>query len=191
MDIQRTWLYRAAWVGLLFVAVPALCQKVKVGYDKSVDFSRYKTYTTAPPAVPPQRPLLYESIVNSIQVHLESRHLLKDDANPDLILVTTGGVDLGINSGASTPALPSYSGPPPAIDSTMWTGSGGQTNLTARYVAQGALTLTFIDRNSHKIVWSGTVSDKLDPHFERDNKALKRIDEAIVKLLSNYPPKKQ
>ena len=62
-------------LGLLVAAVTttnALAQKVSVGYDKSVEFSKYASYTWGEPALPPKRPLLYASIVGSIDHELES-----------------------------------------------------------------------------------------------------------------------
>ena len=53
------------WLCLFLFAFSstAFAQKVNVGYDKSVDFSRYKTYTWAEPAMPPTRPMLYSTVV--------------------------------------------------------------------------------------------------------------------------------
>jgi hypothetical protein len=41
---------------MVAVATVSFAQKVEVGYDKSTDFSKYKTYTRAEPAMPPTRP---------------------------------------------------------------------------------------------------------------------------------------
>jgi hypothetical protein len=46
--------------------------------------------------------------------------------------------------------------------------------------------LTFVDPNLHKIIWSGTVTQKLD--IEQKNDSLKRVEKAIAKLLSKFPP---
>ena len=49
--------------------------------------------------------------------------------------------------------------------------------------------LTLVDRVSNKVVWTGTVTEKLD--IENKQKSLERIDKAVVKLLKQFPPKKQ
>jgi hypothetical protein len=65
------------FVGLCLAAFSSLvlAQKVKVGYDKSAEFSKYKTYSWATPATPPTRPLLYAEVVNSIDGELNSKGL--------------------------------------------------------------------------------------------------------------------
>jgi hypothetical protein len=60
-----------AKMSILFLTTTVLshcvfAQKVKVGYDKSVDFSRFNTYTWVEPATPPQRPLLYSTVVSAV-----------------------------------------------------------------------------------------------------------------------------
>jgi hypothetical protein len=177
------------WFGLLLfaVATTAFAQKVKVGYDKSVDFRRYKTYTWAEPAMPPTRPMLYATVVGSVEEELKNRGLQRADKNGDLILIPAGGIEFGISSAAGTPMLPTYGGAPASIDATMWTGAGGTANLTSSYVPQGTLQLQFVDRSTNKVIWNGTVSEKLD--VEKKKESLDRIYKAIAKLIKQFPPK--
>ena len=53
--------HRQLWMSLLLIAVvhPAFGQKVEVGYDKIIDFSRYKSYSIPKPTMQPTKPLLY------------------------------------------------------------------------------------------------------------------------------------
>jgi hypothetical protein len=167
----------------------AFAQKVSVGYDKSADFSKYRSYTWAQPTTPPSRPLLYLNIEGAIDYELKAKGLTRTETNGDLILVPGGGMELGINNAAGTPIMPTYSGPPPAMDATMWTGAAGPSNLMAPYVPEGSLMLNVVDRNANKVVWTGTVKQKLD--MENKKKSLKLIDKAIVKLLKDFPPRKK
>jgi NADPH:quinone reductase-like Zn-dependent oxidoreductase len=177
------------WVCLFLfaLATAAFAQKVKVGYDKSVDFSKYKTYTWAEPAMPSSRPMLYAMVVDSVDGELKDRGLQKTDKNGDLILIGAGGIEFGINAAAGTPVLNTYGGQPPSLNATMWTGAGGTSNLGASYVPEGALQLQFVDRRANKVVWNGTVSAKLD--IENKKKSLDRIYKGIAKLLKQFPPK--
>jgi hypothetical protein len=177
----------------MFLVVMAItsstAQKVKVGYDKSIDFSRYKTYTVAEPGIQPTRPLLYASIVGSLDQELKSKGFAKTESDGDLILVPGGGMEFGINNAVGTPIMATYGGPPPAMDASMWTGAAGPSNLMAPYVPEGSLMLNVVDRNANKVVWTGTVKEKLD--MENKKKSLKVIDKAIVKLLKDFPPRKK
>jgi Domain of unknown function (DUF4136) len=161
-------------------------QKVKVGYDKSVDFSKFKTYTRLEPAMPPTRPVLYNFVVSSIDSELSAKGLRRVDKNGDLVLELGGGVDFGIAVVPGAPLTSSYSGPPPAINATMWTGaSGGQGELMPA-VPEAGLQLQFIDRSANELVWSGTVTQALDP--EDKAKSLELANKAVTKLLKRFPP---
>jgi hypothetical protein len=177
------------WLCLFLSALTtnAFAQKVKVGYDKSVNFSQYKTYTWAEPAMPPTRPMLYATVVGSVEEELKNRGLQRADKNGDLVLIPAGGIEYGISTAAGTPMLPTYGGPPASLDATMWTGAAGAANLTSSYVPQGTLQLQFVDRSTNKVVWNGTVSEKLD--VENKKQSLDRIYKAIAKLVKQFPPK--
>ena len=80
---------------LAILLLSALCtatfgQKIQVGYDKGVDFSKFTSYTLAEPTTPPTRPLLYASIVGSIDHQLTSKGLANTN-DGDLIVIPTGG----------------------------------------------------------------------------------------------------
>jgi hypothetical protein len=175
------------WLMLLSLVSLAFGQKVKVGYDKSVDFSRYKTFTREEPVSQPTRPILYAMMTGAIDDELRLKSFQKMDAGGDLLLICTGGADLGIANSAGTPILNNFTGPPLDINANMWTGAGGPAMLTAHYVAKGTLMLTFADQKTHKIVWSGTVTQNLS--LDDKKGSMKKVDKAIVKLLSEFPPK--
>ena len=168
----------------------AAAQKVAVGYDKSADFSTFATYSWAQPDPAPARPVLYASVVGSVDYQLKTKSLQVKDSEGDLLLVASGGIDFGINNAAATPMFATYSGPPPYLNSTMWTGySGINGSLTAQYVPSGSMALSFIERKSNKVLWSGTVTEKLDQ--SNPKKSLALIDKAVAKLLANFPPVKK
>jgi Domain of unknown function (DUF4136) len=165
----------------------AFAQKVKTGYDKSADFSKYKTYTWTAPGMPPTRPLLYATVVDAIDGELSSKGLQKVDKDGDLTLIPAGGIEYGNNIAAGSPIIGTYSGAPPAMNATMWTGATGPSALQGPYVPQGTLVLEFVDRMAGKVIWTGSVSQKLD--IEKKNKSLELVGKAVVKLLKQFPPK--
>jgi hypothetical protein len=165
----------------------ATAQKVKVGYDKSTDFSRFATYSWTEPAMPPSRPALYASIVSLVDQQLHLKGFTKASSNGDLAVIPAGGVDFGIAGGASTPILPTYGGPPPAFNAGMWTGASGPSTA-GTYVPEGTLVLTFVDRATNTVIWAGSVKQKLD--LERKNESLELVDRAVIKLLKRFPQRK-
>ncbi|MGA7293165.1 MAG: DUF4136 domain-containing protein [Terriglobales bacterium] len=160
---------------LLILASSGFAQKIKVGYDKSADFAKYKTYSWAEPAMPVTRPLLYQSVVGTIDDELKSKGLQRTDKGGDLTLIAAGGIGFGYNM-------------PPAFEmnAAYWSGEEDTAILTAPLAAEGTLILEFVDRGQNKMVWRGTARENLDPEMA---KALPHIEKAIVKLLKEYPPK--
>ena len=170
----------------LIAVGPASClaQKVKVGHDKETDFSKLKTYSWNEPAMPATRPVLFEAVVVRVDIELQQKGLAKVLTDGDLILTPSGGVDLGFAREAGSPFVPSYGGPPPTLNATMWTGSNGASNV-GTYVPEGTLVLTFVDRLDKKVVWSGSVKQKLE--MQDKNKSLALADKAVIKLLKSFP----
>ncbi len=171
------------------ISTIASAQKIKVGYDKSADFSQFRSYSWAQPETPPARPFLYANIVGAVDEELKAKGLINIPKNADLILVPAGGMEFGLNTAAATPVAPTFGGTVPTIDATMWTGAGGPSNLMAPYVPEGTLMLSFVDRTANKVVWTGTVAEKLD--VEHKTKSLERVYKAISKLLKEFPPRKK
>jgi hypothetical protein len=179
------------WALLVLIAGSSVvsAQKIKVGYDKAADFSKYTTYTWAPPGVPPTRPVLYYQVVGSIDAELKAKRLRRIEQGGDLTLVAMGGIDFGVNMPVGTPILPAYSGLPPSIDSGMWVGASGFSGAMAPLVPEGTLLLEFVDQRANKVVWGGSVTEELDA--DKKTESLKRVDKAIAKLLSRFPPEKK
>jgi len=187
--VKTTRTFRCALIlsVLATASLSCLAQKVKVGYDKGTNFSKFKTYSWAEPAMPPVRPALFEAVMGQVETQLEAKGLTKVPKDGDLTLTPSGGVDYGFAGVASTPYSPTYGGPPPSINGGMWTGATGPSSA-GTYVTEGTLVLTFVDRASNTMVWSGSVKQKLD--IEQKNKSLELVDKAVIKLLKQFPGKK-
>jgi Domain of unknown function (DUF4136) len=180
------WLFVGLTIATLSSSV--VSQKVRTGYDKGINFKIYKSYTWSAPEVPVTRPLLYAGIIEWVDLELKARGYTRVDHGGDLTLIPAGGMDFAVNTAAGTPILPTYGGPPPSIDATRWTGAAGAAYAAAgSYVPEGTFALTFVDRASNKIVWNGTVREKLD--IANKQKSLDRVHKAVVKLVKKFPPR--
>jgi len=71
-----------------------------------------------------------------------------------------------------------------------WWGGPTSTTSTTRTIHVGTLRLDFYDREQKKLVWRGEATKTLDPPKD-PNKLRKKIDNAMKKLLKNYPPKEK
>lgn len=182
-------LWKFALLILLVTPASVSGQKVKTGHDKSVDFTKYKTYSWSAPEMPVTRPVLYAGIIGWVDMDLKAKGFTKVEKDGDLSLIPAGGMEFGVNTAAGTPILPTYGGQPPSIDATRWTGAAGAAYSAAGpYVPEGTFALTFVDRASNKIVWNGTVKEKLD--VENKMKSVDRVHKAVSKLMKRFPPGK-
>ena len=164
-------------------------QKVKVGFDKSVDFSRYRTYTFPEPNTGTGRPVLYMTVVSTIRSELESKGLVSVDKDGDLTVIAKGGFNYGAGSDAGLTSDSCANCKAPLRDPMEWTGEAAPPGISNTPLPKGVLALNLVDRANDKLVWSGTVSQKLDP--EKKQKSLEKAHNAIKKLLMEFPPKKK
>ncbi len=182
---------RKLWVVFLAVTFFITCgfaQKVKVGYDKSVDFSKYKSYTWHEPGITQNRPLLYVTVVGSIRSELEAKGLVSVEKDGDLTLIADGGLDYGLKSDPGLLSDSCSNCQKPAVDARVWAGSPPPSGSSGMPLPKGVLELQLVDRTTNKVVWTGMVMQKLDP--DKKQQALERVNAAIKKLLMEFPPKK-
>ena len=176
---------------LLIVVVLSIpcgfAQKIKVGYDKSVDFSKYKTYTLKVPPQPASRPLLYASVVGSIKNGLESKGLVSKDKGGDLTVIAGASLDYGLNPDTNPIADDCANCQAPQVDVQMWAGFMPPPGSAGKPQPRGTLKLDMVDRATNKEVWSGMVVQKLDA--QKVDQSLEKVGTAIDKLMMEFPPK--
>jgi hypothetical protein len=169
---------------VLIVSLGAQGQKIHVNkYDPNTDFSKFKTFSWAPPGAV-ARPLLVAITVGSIEDQLTQKGLKKVASNPDLILQVYGSIDqdstfysndpLYNATGGIPPFDPSFSGPALA-------GTWGNTTVT---IHKGELVVDLIDASAKKLVWRGMAQQNLSTKPE---KLESQVQDAVVKMFKQYP----
>ena len=171
----------------VFTVTCGFAQKVKVGYDKSIDFSKYKTYTLKVPPAPNSRPLLYASVVGSIRNGLESKGLVSMEQGGDLTVVASASLDYGLNPAINPVADTCANCQAPQVDVLRWAGFKPPPGSAGKPQPKGTLKLDMIDLAMNKEVWSGMVVQKLDA--QKVNQSLEKVGTAIEKLMAEFPPK--
>jgi len=178
--------------GLLALAAAlAGCSSVKVNtqYNPGAPFAEYRTYAWNPtPPGPDQYPTARDPAVRSMIQGAIDRELARKgitkvaiDANPSFIVTVLGWADrkievsnYGYTYGASYvygPYGPGYT-PAPVVE--------------VRDYHVGTLVVDFSDARSKELFWRGTATDSIDDPSQIRGK----VDEAIRKILEEYPPKK-
>ncbi len=169
------------------IAAGASAQKVKVGYEKDVDFGHYRSYSVQKPAVPPTRPLLYDSVMGTVKQELEAKGYVNVEHGGDLTLVPAGGIgyDLPSNPDLLSDSCSNCKVP---LRDAQWAGYMAPPGSSGKSLPQGTLQLTFIDSVTKKMIWNGVVTQKLDP--SKSEKSIGKITTAIHKLLAEFPSRK-
>jgi hypothetical protein len=160
-------------------------QKIKVDYDKNLDFSKFKTFAWGHhDAV--SRPTLALVIAGAIEEELTKRGLRRVESNPDVFIQMYGSVDSDMSVSYSNP-LYSGMGGIPSFDSgfVMWGYMPGGT--TAVTVHKGQLVVDVIDASQKKLAWRGMATDKLS---DKPEKLLNQVNTAVEKMFQQYPAAK-
>ena len=78
---------------MLLAVTAAQAQKIKVEFDKNVDFSKLKTYAWDPTPQATGKPVLVAAIKGAVNEELAKRGLKQVAENPDLYIAMYGSVD--------------------------------------------------------------------------------------------------
>jgi len=156
---------------LLLAAGSALAQKVSVDFDKTADFSRYKTYAWVT-GTPAENPLVHQRIVLGIEAQLAAKGLRKAERNPDVVISYHAATDTQVS-------INTFGGGP--LGGWRW----GTGSATVDKVPVGQLIVDIGDTHSRKFVWRGTASGTVSSKPEKNEKAL---NSALTKMFQNFPP---
>jgi hypothetical protein len=174
-----------AFLVLVCMNCIATAQKVQVGFDKTADFSKYRTYSWGQSeAGPTEVPLRRAVVMSEIESVLAGKGLKRVDQYGDLTLDAQGGLGGEIGGQHQEATVPVTSSPSSPMN-TVWSGA---PVAAGSYVLKGTLVLNFVDTATKSLVWEGTVATKLD---ENRDKNYKHVRKAIAKLLERFPPQQK
>lgn len=180
---------------LLFTIVGVFCgsavaEKIHVHYDKSLDFTKFKTYGWAPHGAV-AHPMLALDMVGAVEDQLNARGLHKVAENPDLIIAFYGAVDSEVSMTSNNPLYNATGGIPP-FDPSM-TSPGNSLYWDSYYgnstvvVHPGQLVIDLIDFKTKKLAWRGFAAEAISPN--NPDKLMSEVNSTITKLFKEYPVK--
>ena len=183
--IVRTALALAAAV----LPATALAQQVNYDFDRSADFSKYKTFAYQV-CMRIDNPLVDKRIVAGLENALALEGFTKADGEADVNVTYHSSITEDI-----------------AIDTTSWGygygpgwawGHGGygygygggpvSTTTTIRKYTRGTLVIDIWDARTKELVWRGTASDSVSDDPQKNDK---KVQKALQKLFKLYPPEKK
>jgi uncharacterized protein DUF4136 len=167
----------------LAMASAAFAQKIKTGYDKSAEFSGFKTYAWTEQQPSPIQPLVATIIVADIDHELAAKGLRKVEKDPDVWVSYYAGGNAQSAFAQTDPGNLSTGGIP-SPNATMWTGSLPATALPQ--VVQGKLFVDLVDARKQQLVWRASVEAKLD--YDKRSKIYDTVNKVIPEMFKDYPP---
>jgi Domain of unknown function (DUF4136) len=162
---------------LLLAAGVASAQDIKTNYMPGTDFSKYHTYKWVSINNTEQAdPIVAQQIKDAIDTQLTSKGMTKTDADTADMYV---GIQTSIQQQQQWNAYGMGGG---------WRFGGGMASATSSTLQIGTLGVDFYDPATKQLVWRGEATKTLNPSKNAQTN-LNRINQAVAKLLKNFPPK--
>jgi hypothetical protein len=163
------------------VALIGGCSSSNVSYDSdpAADFAKLKTFNwmevTDDAAAYGMKKELGDQVENAVDKQLQAKGMTKVAENPDVLMIyhVTKEQKIDTNSWG-------YKYDP------NW-GKGDDVQTYA--YAVGTLVVDMVDAESKHLLWRGT-GDKILPEDTAPEKRTQIIDEIVVKIFKDFPPKK-
>jgi len=155
----------------------AFAQRVTTDYDKSADFSTYKTFTWIKEPKT-SNPLVRQRIIDGVNAALMAKGLR----------LTTGQADLGVAAHTATKEERSlntfYDG---FGGGWRWRGDGGfgSATTTVNTYEVGTLVVDIFDTRTKEAVWRGTSTKTLSDNPQKNEASLNK---AVAKMFDKFPP---
>jgi hypothetical protein len=176
-------------LALATLLVPALvlAQKVSYDYDKAADFSSFKTYALKEGTMVGQK-LIDDRIMEAIDTQLAAKGLKKVEANPDVYVVYHVAFDKQKDISTYSSG---YGGGYGAYG-WGWGGgwAGGTSTTQVRDIVVGTMVIDMADAKKNQVAWRGMATREVNTQASPEKRD-KSINEAVKKIVKNYPPKKK
>jgi hypothetical protein len=175
---------RLAAIALLTVFSLSACSTLSVttDYDRTVDFSKLKTFRFEQ-QTEIRNQLVYDRVIRAITTELEAKGLSRADADADLVVAVHGRVDnqtqVRTDSFGYGWGRWGYWGGGPH-------GYGGSTT-TVSQVPVGTLVVDLVDARAKQLVWQAVAEDTIRQSASPDERDA-RVSEAMKRVFADFPP---
>jgi hypothetical protein len=172
MNVQRS-IFATAGIALLF-ATASFAQQVKTDYDRSADFSQYKTYSWE--KVQTEDPLLVDRIKEAVNAALTAKGWTPVESGGNVAIVA---MEITQNKRTLNTFYDGFGG------GWRWGGGFGNATTTVDNYKVGTLVVDLFDANTKKVIWRGSSSDTLS---DKSDKNIKNLDKGVQKMFDHFPP---
>ncbi len=162
----------------LFVAAVSFAQKVKTDYDRSADFSHYRTFSWE--KVQTSDPLWVDRIQSAVDAVLTEKGWRRVPSGGDVSVIA---IEMTHNQRTLNTFYDSFGG---GWGWRRWGGGGfGTATTTTETYQVGTLVVDLFDRGTKKLFWRGSSSDTLSNKSETN---IKNLDKGVQKMFEHFPP---
>jgi hypothetical protein len=174
MNVQRTICGSA--VTVLLFATTAVAQQVKTDYDRSANFSQYKTCSWE--KVQTQDSLWVDRIKEAVNAALTAKGLTPVESGGDVALVA---IETTQDQRTLNTFYDGFGG------GWRWRGGGGfgTATTTVDSYKVGTLVVDLFDAHTKTLIWRGSSSDTLS---DKSDKNIKNLDKGVQKMFDHFPP---
>ena len=178
-EIRLLW---TVLILLLLPRTPLAAQKVKIDYDKTTDFSKFKTYAwvQGTPVMDPRLDNYIKKSLNDMFHHIGMTETSVTTA--DMVVTYHAAISTDLSVGTALDPTFAASGGVAIPGQSIWETAGG---AAAAHVNKGGLAFAILDRAANRPIWTGTaqhtVSDKPSERWDQ-------VQKALDKLFRTFPP---
>lgn len=177
MKTFRTLSLAAAAAAILLSAGCSTLE-VSTDYDKSADFTKYRTYTWGK-GEEIKNTIVKKRIEAAVDQQLASKGLKKVESGPDVAVF----VHPRLSKETQVHTYSSGWG-----YGYGWYGGMGTTTSTVQEIPVGTLIVDLVDVQKKELVWRGIAKSQLDSEASAEQRQ-EKLDEAMRRLFESYPPK--
>jgi len=147
---------------------------VKYDYDPGTNFTNLRTFELLPvPTTEKIDQLNVDRITNAVNAELMAKGLRKTSSNPDFVVAMHVGKQSKIS-----------------VQDWGYGYGGWGGGLDVYQYEQGTLILDFVNPRTNKLLWRAVATDVVAPE-NTPEKQTEKINKAVAKILSKYPPVQQ
>ena len=166
---------------------------VNYGFDREVDFASIKTYDWLPISPKDQKnELTVKHIKLAVNKELQAKGLKMTSENPDMLIALHGGKEKKVDVQEWGYAYGNHDYYHEGFHPRRWyiEPAGREIYEYRRGIdtyeyEMGTLILDFVDAKKKELIWRGSATGVIDPY-----KTSEQINEAVTKILENFPPVK-
>jgi len=177
------------WFVLMLLISLSACSTLQVttDYDHDASFKKLSNYAWLEQSALPEgnrhidNKVLDQQIRGSVNKSLANKGFKLQDSDKPSFLI---GYNVAIDQKTSINTVSTRTGNQPEWNANAWRGT---TDLGQHNFEQGTIIIEIVNADSNELIWRANASAEIDP-YANTKKRLQRIENAIVKMLRDFPP---